>query len=148
MENSINIIPYKPEFCADVARLEAECFSEPWSEKAIDESFRFGTVFFLAETKGEIIGYVGIKPILDEGYITNVAVSKSYRRRGAARLLMKAVSDFAKAQGLASVSLEVRVSNVPAIALYESFGYKTVGKRKNFYSHPTEDGVLMTLYLP
>ena len=85
--------------------------------------------------------------MLDEGYITNVAVSPDFRRQGIARALIEALLAKARENGLAFVTLEVRESNAPAIALYTGAGFEPVGKRKNFYSNPTENAVLMTISL-
>ena len=90
---------------------------------------------------------MGCQTVLDEGYITNVAVSPDCRRQGIGRALIAELAERAKRAGLAFVTLEVRASNTPAIALYEGAGFKPVGVRKNFYTAPSEDAVLMTLYL-
>ena len=104
-------------------------------------------IFLVAERGGQAVGYVGCQTVLDEGYITNVAVSPDCRRQGIARALIAKLTDEARAAGLAFVTLEVRASNAPAIALYEGAGFGRVGVRKNFYTAPTEDAVLMTLFL-
>ena len=104
-------------------------------------------IFLVAERDGQAVGYVGCQTVLDEGYITNVAVSPDARRQGIARTLIEKLTAEARAAGLAFVTLEVRVSNAPAIALYEGAGFGRVGVRKNFYTAPTEDAVLMTLFL-
>ena len=127
-----------------IALLEEECFFEPWSEKAILESHGNSTLFLLFEEENKVLGYVGLQIVLDEGYITNVAVTKSARKRGVGSALISQLKEVAKEKGLIFISLEVRESNTAAIALYEKQGFKTVGKRKNFYSHPTEDGLIMT----
>ena len=127
-----------------IAELEKLCFSEPWSAEAILDSFRSGTVFLVAEKQGKVLGYVGIKPVLDEGYITNVAVFPEYRRMGVGSALMQNLDKLAADKNLSFISLEVRRSNLPAISLYESFGYKSEGIRKNFYREPLEDAIIMT----
>lgn len=129
-----------------LAELEKQCFHAPWSEKMLREELG-GGIFLVAEQDGEVQGYVGCQTVLDEGYITNVAVSPDFRRRGAARLLIAELIARAKERGLAFVTLEVRESNAPAIALYTGAGFAPVGKRKNFYSNPTENAVLMTISL-
>lgn len=129
-----------------LAELEKQCFHAPWSEKMLREELG-GGIFLVAEQDGEVQGYVGCQTVLDEGYITNVAVSPDFRRRGAARLLIAELIARAKEKGLAFVTLEVRESNAPAIALYTGAGFAPVGKRKNFYSNPTENAVLMTISL-
>ena len=85
--------------------------------------------------------------MLDEGYITNVAVRPDARRHGIARRLLQELQKAAEKQGLSFITLEVRVSNVAAIALYEKAGYISVGTRKAFYHDPKEDSMLMTLFL-
>lgn len=128
-----------------IAKLEKECFSDPWSQNAIIEAANYGTIFLVAEYQNEIVGYLGMKPVLDEGYISNVAVTGSARGKGIGSALLENLNDYAKQHGIKAISLEVRPSNAPAIALYEKFGYKQVGRRRNFYSHPTEDGLILTL---
>lgn len=128
----------------EIANLEKICFSTPWSEQTIADAFKTGTRFFIAEKDNKILGYVGISAILDEGYITNVAVFPEARQQGVASLLLETLFDFAKEKGLSFISLEVRESNMSAISLYKKFGFKTEGKRKNFYSAPKEDALIMT----
>ncbi len=128
-----------------IALLEKECFFEPWSENAILESHSNSTLFLLFEEKDKVLGYVGLQIVLDEGYITNVAVTENARKKGVGTALISHLKEVAKEKGLRFISLEVRESNLPAITLYKKQGFKTVGKRKNFYSHPTEDGLIMTI---
>ena len=104
-------------------------------------------IFLVAEQDGRTAGYVGCQTVLDEGYITNVAVSPDFRRQGIARALIAELTAKAGENKLAFVTLEVRESNAPAIALYTGAGFVPVGKRKNFYSNPTENAVLMTISL-
>lgn len=104
-------------------------------------------IFLVAEQDGAVAGYVGCQTVLDEGYITNVAVSPDCRRQGIGRALIAELTERAKRAGLAFVTLEARESNAPAITLYEGAGFRRVGVRKNFYTAPAEDAVLMTLFL-
>ena len=104
-------------------------------------------IFLVAEQDGRTAGYVGCQTVLDEGYITNVAVSPDFRRQGIARALIAELTAKAGENKLAFVTLEVRESNAPAIALYTGAGFAPVGKRKNFYSNPTKNAVLMTISL-
>lgn len=128
----------------EIAKLEKECFSTPWSEQTIEDAFKTGTRFFVAEKNNSVLGYVGISAILDEGYITNVAVFPEVRQQGVASALLNSLFEFAKENSLSFISLEVRESNNAAISLYQKFGFKTEGKRKNFYSAPQEDALIMT----
>lgn len=128
-----------PALCA----LENECFSLPWSERAFLDFFSNGISHCLvAELDGHLCGYVGMNLIEPEGEITNIAVSGQFRRRGVARAL---VEHLCKTDGLGRLMLDVRVSNAPAIALYEKCGFKSDGVRKGFYSKPREDALLMSL---
>jgi ribosomal-protein-alanine N-acetyltransferase len=130
---------------AAVAALERECFSEPWSENAIIESLNSGTLFFLFEEAEEILGYAGLQVVLDEGYVTNIAVTEKARKRGIGSALTERILSAGREKALSFVSLEVRASNSAAISLYEKFGFKAVGVRKRFYANPTEDAIIMTV---
>lgn len=128
--------------------IERQCFHAPWNQMALrEELYQEGSLFLVAEQDGQTLGYVGCQTVLDEGYITNVAVHPDARRRGVAQALLCALHERAETCGLSFVTLEVRVSNAPAIALYEKAGYISVGVRKDFYRDPKEDAVLMTLFL-
>ena len=141
---NLSVIPIEQRHIKEIARLEELCFSEPWSEEGILEAYRLGTKFFAAEADKKLIGYIGIKAVIDEGYITNIAVFPRFRRRGVAKALLNKVFEFAKEKGLSFVSLEVRPSNTEAISLYEKTGFKEEGRRKNFYRLPLEDALIMT----
>lgn len=142
----MTIIPMEERHLAALAEIEKACFHAPWSEAMLRAELGKG-LFLVAERDGQAVGYVGCQTVLDEGYITNVAVSPDCRRQGIARALIAELIAKARAAGLAFVTLEARASNAPAIALYEGTGFGRVGVRKNFYTAPTEDAVLMTLFL-
>lgn len=129
-----------------VAALERECFSDAWSENMIREELcnEFCDMY-VAEEDGRVAGYAGVQIILDEGYITNVAVSAASRRRGIGRALVERLVKTARERSLAFITLEVRRSNLAAISLYESFGFKLEGVRAGYYRNPDEDALLMTL---
>ena len=129
-----------------VAELERICFSTPWSRNMLAEELENDLAAFLVavDGNGDVAGYAGLQVVLDEGYIANVAVRPDCRRRGVARRLLRVFLDFAQAHRLAFLTLEVRASNAPAIALYEGLGFQTAGRRKNYYEHPKEDAIIMT----
>ncbi len=129
-----------------LAQIERECFSAPWSEASLREELGKG-IFLVAERDGKVMGYAGCQTVLDEGYITNVAVSPDCRMEGVGRALMSGLLERAGERGLSFVTLEVRASNFPAIALYKGMGFEKVGVRKNFYEKPTEDAELWKLNL-
>ena len=144
----IEIVQMTDEHIPSIAQLEKECFGEcAWSENSLRESLQTdGASFFVALCDGKIAGYVGMNIVLDEGYITNVAVSGNFRRKGIADGLIARLDECMEQKKLSFISLEVRVSNSPAICLYEKNGYKNLGVRKNFYRLPTEDAYIMTKY--
>ena len=124
----------------ELSLIEKECFSAPWSE----ESFKTAenTRFYLYFEGEKVVGYVGIYSVLDEGYITNIAVLKDHRKKGVATTLLKELTE--KESALSFISLEVRESNAAAISLYTKFNFKKEGVRKAFYSNPKEDGLILT----
>ena len=129
----------------DIANIENNSFSTPWSEKAIRESMDAGTIFYVACLNDKIVGYMGLSKIVGEGYVTNIAVLPEYRRLGIGEKILGYVIDNTKAE-LEFISLEVRVSNIAAISLYEKFGFERAGLRKRFYTNPQEDAIIMTKY--
>lgn len=142
----MNVVTMEEKHLTALAEIEKACFHAPWSEKMLREELGRG-LFLVAEENGETAGYVGCQTVLDEGYITNVAVSPAFRRRGFARALLGEMQRRARVQNLSFITLEVRASNAAAIALYEGAGYARVGVRHGFYTAPREDAVLMTLKL-
>ena len=143
----MTIVPMAQSHIAAIADLEQICFSEPWSAAALAEELDNPHAVFLAAVEGDaLLGYVGMHHLVDEGFITNVAVFPAARRRGAAKALLAELAAYGAAHGLYRITLEVRVSNSPAIALYEGAGYVRDGVRPKFYSHPTEDAAIYSLY--
>lgn len=125
--------------------LENLCFSTPWTAETLASQLPDAMhVFLVAEEDGSIKGYVNLMHVLDEGYIGNVAVEPAARRRGLGRALIASLLERADMLDLSFVTLEVREGNVPAIGLYEGFGFERVGLRKNYYDSPRENAVLMT----
>lgn len=128
--------------------IEVECFSEPWPEQSIVSQLTGQNQIFLVALDGDaVIGYVGMMYVLDEGYISNVAVTASYRRQKIADKLIDTLVRKANELQLSFVTLEVRETNEPAKALYAKNGFEVVGLRKNYYTKPKENAVLMTVYL-
>lgn len=127
-----------------IAELEKECFCAPWSESTIKEAMERETVFFVAAKGDKTVGYAGISCILDEGYITNIAVTEKERNKGVGTALLNRVLSEARDRGLSFVSLEVRPSNQNAISLYTALGFLEEGRRKNYYDNPKEDALILT----
>ena len=151
MENrmKIQIVPMNGDHLDEVAELERVCFSDPWSRNMLSEELENDLAAFLValDERGAVAGYAGMQVVLDEGSILNIAVRPDCRRQGVAGRLLQVFLDFARGNRLSFLTLEVRASNYAAIALYGSRGFRGVGRRKNYYEHPKEDAVLMTLNL-
>lgn len=135
------------EHIPQIAALEKTCFSHPWSEELLRQAlWNEAAAIVVAEGEdGTVLGYAGVSTVLDEGYIDNVAVNPRFRRQGVADELIAALARFGRAK-LAFLTLEVRASNAPAIALYRKHGFEEAGRRKNYYTKPAEDAVIMTRY--
>ena len=133
------IVRMRAEHIGGVHEIELECFCEPWSEESLGMLVREGGVGFAVVSDGVVAAYGGMLCVAGEGQVTNVAVLSAYRRRGFGRLIVGALIEYARENGLTEIYLEVRESNVAAQALYESYGFECVGRRKNFYRNPRED---------
>lgn len=141
------VSPMAAEDIEPISEIEKECFSKPWSAESIKAELENPTAhFFTFKKDGKVCGYIGMHMVLDECYIANVAVSKNCRRSGIGQALVEKAILEAKENNCSFISLEVRKSNSAAIALYEKNGFSTVGERKNFYSDPTENALIMTKY--
>ena len=145
----IRIVDTRPEHLDDILLMEQQCFSVPWTRDQLAAQMSDSMYIFLAaeDESGRAVGYVGLMYVLDEGYISNVAVSPSRRHEGIADMLLTELYARAKAKKLSFLTLEVRESNAPAQSLYKKHGYTEVGMRKGYYSLPKEDAVLMTCFL-
>ena len=134
------------EHIPQIAALEKTCFSHPWSEELLRQAlWNEAAAIVVAEGEdGTVLGYAGVSTVLDEGYIDNVAVDPRFRRQGVADELIAALVRFGRAK-LAFLTLEVRASNAPAIALYAKHGFQEAGRRKHYYDDPREDAIIMTL---
>lgn len=131
-----------------IEALERQCFSMPWMAELLQSQMKGSQHEFIAAVspEGNVLGYVGMMYVLDEGYISNVAVSPEHRRQGIADKLIDRLCKICEGLSLSFVTLEVRTGNAPAIALYEKHGFRRVGLRKNYYERPKEDALLMTKF--
>lgn len=131
----------------DILQVEQESFSHPWTEQMfLEEMEGKFSVYRVAEVDGVAVAYMGMWILADEGHITNVAVAKAYRNMGIGGALIDHFIALAEEKKLCFLTLEVRESNLPAIALYSKKGFEPVGRRKRYYDN-TEDAILMTKYL-
>lgn len=143
------ILPMDETHIAALAELERLCFAQPWSEKGLTRELDnpHGT-FRVAVEDEQLLGYSGMHCVAGECYIANVAVHPDARRQGVAQALVSELIRHAQAQSCDFITLEVRPSNTPAIALYKKLGFAEAGRRRRFYRDPEEDALLLTLTLP
>lgn len=129
---------------AEIAAIEKECIPNGWSEKGFSDWLQNkNTVIFKAVQNSEIIGFANGSWVLDEAELLNIAVVEKSRRNGIAQMLFDALENYFKEQNAEKIFLEVREKNPSAINFYEKNGFEKNGLRKNYYSNPTDNGVLM-----
>ena len=140
----MDIIPMSSEHVAQVAALERQSFSAPWSEDAIKGELTNALSFWLVAIENDtVLGYVGSQTVLGEADMMNIAVLPEYRRRSIGKQLVCELIRFLQEKQVHCLTLEVRVSNQPAIALYQQLGFAQVGVRPRYYSAPREDELIL-----
>ena len=141
----MKIVPMQEIHLDKLAQLEQMCFSHPWSGQALGEELSNpAAVFLVAVEEDTVLGYAGMHVVYGEGYIDNIAVFPAARRKGVGRRLIEALVDWMEHHEGVFLTLEVRPSNEAAVLLYQSVGFREVGRRKGFYQDPEEDALLMT----
>lgn len=141
---NITIRPLREADIEPLSRIEAESFSMPWSPKDFaDLLSRSYCTYLVAEVDGEVVGSCGMTNICNEGNIDNVVVAEAFRGQGIAQKLLAELIAVGEAEGIEAFTLEVRISNAPAIYVYEKMGFVSEGIRPGFYEKPTEDAMIM-----
>ena len=129
---------------SQVADLEKLCFSDPWSENSVASELNNPLSLWLVALDGErVAGYVGSQSVMGESDMMNIAVHPDYRRQGLGEKLVEELVIALQAAGNNCLTLEVRVSNAPAVSLYEKTGFSRIGLRKNYYRNPKEDALIL-----
>lgn len=127
-----------------IAALETLCFSDPWSENSIASELKNPlSLWLVAEEEGCVLGYIGSQTVMGEADMMNVAVHPDHRRQGVAEALVTALMQALRCADATILTLEVRISNEPAKAMYEKLGFQQIGCRKNYYRHPKEDALIL-----
>jgi len=140
----------RPEDLDEVLAIERASFSMPWSRGAFlyeMQQNRVARCWVGRDTTARVAGYLCLWEVADEIHITNVAVRPDLRRQGIARSLLRTVLDDARGRKFKMVVLEVRPSNQHAVSLYESFGFRVVGRRRGYYYDTGEDALVMEVGL-
>jgi len=124
--------------------IERQSFPDPWTEQMFADELQYYD-YFGAFDGERLVGYIGFSYVLDEGEIRNIAVDPEFRRVSIATQLLEIAEHLARSQSVSAISLEVRESNIAAIALYKRCGYEVLGIRPNYYRAPSENAVIMKL---
>lgn len=140
----MEIIQMSASHIADIVEMEKLYFSDPWSTSAFQYELNNRLSLWLVAVENDrVVGYVGSQTVLGEADMMNLAVREEYRRQGVGEKLVEALVERLSQQDAHILLLEVRVSNAPAIALYEKLGFRQVGRRPNYYFKPKEDALIM-----
>ena len=140
----IRIEPLQECYLDQVCALEEEMFSMPWHRESFQEMIEDKNACYLvALHQEEVVGACGLRNIVGDGEVTNVVTKKAYQNRGIGATLLNQLFSIGRTMGVEAYTLEVRVSNRPAIHLYQKLGFKKEGIRKNFYEKPREDALIM-----
>ena len=131
---------------ASVHRIESASFPMPWPDYAFRQEIQTNRLahYVVVRAVDEAVGYGGLWLMVDEAHITTIAVLPQWRRHGIGGRLMLELMRVARDLGARLMTLEVRLSNVPARALYRQFGFRPVGIRPRYYSDNGEDALIMT----
>lgn len=144
--NEIAVLPMMLDHVDEVLAIEVLCFSQPWSRQAFEEQVLSPfTCYLVASAGGRLSGYAGMYVVLDEAHVTNVAVHPDQRGQGLGRRLMESLIQAAISRGAVHMDLEVRTQNQVARNLYQSMGFRQVGRRPGYYQEPKDDALILRL---
>lgn len=142
---NLTVVPMAEKHIKAVEEMEQACFPTPWTEDGLRAELTSDTaVFRVALLDGVPAGYGGMHFVCGEGYIDNIAVLPAMRQRGIGTIIVESLINFTETHNGIFVSLEVRESNAPAIALYTKLGFQENGRRRGFYTKPPEDALILT----
>ena len=142
----VELFPLEMQYCERVAEISKKYLPEAWSYAAICDVLKYdNNIYYVAKDTNTdiVVGFAGILIVADEAELLNIAVSSDYRRNGIAKRLLEHLIAVARKQGAYRMLLEVRSSNEGAKVLYNQIGFSELAIRKNYYSGPTEDAIIM-----
>lgn len=145
---TVHLVPMRRRHLRSVVRIENQVYPRPWSLTLFlgELALRAGRYYVVARVDGAVVGYAGLMLSLDEGHVTTIAVDPAWQRHRVGSRLLLDLHRAARARGARHMTLEVRVSNTAAQAMYERFGYRTEGVRKNYYAETKEDALIMWVH--
>jgi len=143
-QTTLTVTPMRRRHLPEVLAIEAQVYPKPWSSRLFeDELGRTGRLYVVARDGDTVVGYAGLLMIADDGHVATVAVDPARQRRGVGRALLLELVDGARSLGANQLTLEVRVTNEGAQALYRAFGFAPAGARKAYYGDNGEDALVM-----
>ena len=140
----MEIIKMNESHVSQIAELEKLCFSDAWSENSIRSELSNKLSLWLVAVDGDrVAGYIGSQTVLGWADMMNLCVNPDFRRQGIGEKLTLELERQLREEKVECLTLEVRVSNAPAITLYEKLGFQQVGKRPRYYEKPREDALIL-----
>lgn len=145
MMDQVDFFPLKAEYIDQILEIEKVSFPTPWSKKAFLSEVEQNSLAYycVCMSNEKIIGYGGMWLIIDEAHITNVAVQPDFRGKKVGEAIMLHLIAQALIKGAFRMTLEVRLSNIRAQALYHKLGFEAAGRRKGYYTDTKEDAIIM-----
>ena len=144
----ISIVPMSASHIEAVHAIESHSFSDPWPINEIKfEMEQKHNISIVALMGDEVAGYAMMRHIINEGHICNIAVHEDYRKKGIGSVIVEGLAAIAKAREMIGITLEVRIGNRAAMALYHKHGFIVEGYRQRYYRYPTEDAAIMWKYI-
>lgn len=146
---NVLIRPMEEDDLERIMKIEHASFPTPWSLHAFITELKDNEYarYFCLVMDEQVIGYMGLWFILEEGHITNVAIAPEFRGKRLGEFLMRSVMEKMRFEGMERMTLEVRTSNFTAQRLYEHLGFVTAGRRKEYYTNNREDALIMWVEL-
>jgi ribosomal-protein-alanine N-acetyltransferase len=144
-ERVVHLVPLRRRHLRSVLKIEAQVYPRPWTLTLFmsELNLRTSRYYIAARVDSAIVGYAGVMYAADEAHVTNIAVDPAWQRHKIGSRLMLNLARAATGFGARHLTLEVRVSNAGAQAMYAGFGFQTEGVRKNYYTESNEDALIM-----
>ena len=141
----VHLVPMRRRHVRSVLAIETQVYPRPWTMSLFlsELGLRGTRAYFVAKVGRDVVGYAGLMVTIDEGHVTTIAVDPAWHRHQIGTRLLLAITREAIAREVNALTLEVRVSNEAAQAMYERFGFHSVGVRKGYYAETNEDAIVM-----